>query len=558
MDNLFLMMPLYIYILITLIIMFRCVKAAGVIYMNSFTLYRRYVKYSLLIFPFPGCILKKPGEKEMLFESRAYYFNNTGNNMNDGSHANPWKTIDKLNSMQLKPGDTVYFEAGQTFDGSILIDSVDSGSGDKYIVITSYGNGKAVINGGDSTALTAYKAKFMQVSNLRFLGSGRKTGNTGDGVIINSCNHIIIDSIDVTGFQKSGLLVNTCDEVDVKRVYAAENGFAGIYITGEYGKRNCSNIRVSYCTAQNNPGDPSNFTNHSGNGILAGSCKNVVIEYSSATNNGWDMPRKGNGPVGIWCYEADSVIIQYCISYKNKTSPGAADGGGFDLDGGVTNSVIQYCFSYENEGSGFGIFQYAGAGKWYNNIIRYCISENDGTVSPARAGVFIWNSSRDTNQFRDCFFYNNTVYNSKGAAISYEAESENAGFHFYNNIFIARDSLVTGKETNSTYLGNCWYSLKRRFHINGSRDFAKWANLNNKEILNGRIAGFNINPGFPNPGNANIILPADLSSFNNYQLPQNSVLRTGGLNLRQLYGIDPGGKAFNQNRAPENGIGAVF
>jgi hypothetical protein len=79
------------------------------------------------------------------------------------------------------------------------------------------------------------------------------------------------------------------------------------------------------------------------------------------------MPRIDNGPVGIWACEADSVIIQHCISYRNKTARGAVDGGTFDIDGGVTNSITQYCLSYENWGSGYGIYQYWSAGKWDNN-----------------------------------------------------------------------------------------------------------------------------------------------------------------------------------------------
>ena len=67
----------------------------------------------------------------------------------------------------------------------------------------------------------------------------------------------------------------------------------------------------------------------------------VLIEYCTATNNGWDMPRTGNGPVGIWAYESDSVLIQRCIAYRNKTQKGAADGGGYNFDGGMTNSIIR-------------------------------------------------------------------------------------------------------------------------------------------------------------------------------------------------------------------------
>jgi hypothetical protein len=505
-----------------------------------------------------GCSHNAGNGGKVTGAGRAYYFNNTGNDGAEGTITAPWKTIDKLNTVQLHAGDTVYFEGGQSFAGSILIDSADAGNKLNSIIITSSGTGKATINGENITALTLYQTKFITIRNLVFKGAGRKTGNTKDGVIINKCSNIVVDSIDVMGFQKSGLLINSSSLIEIKKVYATENGANGILAMGEYGKRDCSDIHISYCTAENNPGDPTNFTNHSGNGILTGYCKNVLIEYCTATNNGWDMPRKGNGPVGIWCFEADSVTIQHCISYKNKTAPGAADGGGFDLDGGVTNSVIQYCLSYENEGSGYGIFQYNGAGNWYNNTIRYCVSENDGAVSAAHAGVFIWNSSRDTNQFRNCFFYNNVVYNEKGAAISYEPESENAGFCFYNNIFVAKDSLILGRETNSTYLGNNWYSLADGFNANGVTNFSAWTATNNKEIYKSSTVGHNINPSFAKPGKATVTSPAQLLQFQNYRLPENSVLKNGGLNLKQLFGIETGGKSFNQTDAPINGIGAFF
>ncbi|MFT3935850.1 MAG: right-handed parallel beta-helix repeat-containing protein [Chitinophagaceae bacterium] len=490
--------------------------------------------------------------------SKSYFISISGDDANDGNKTHPWKTINRLNNVQLLPGDTVYFEAGQTFSGSLMIDAQDAGKDQQPVVITSYGNGKAIIDGGSNTALTVYNTSYIQIKQISFAGAGRKTGNTKDGVIINNCNHISIDSIDVKGFQKSGLLINTSANVNVRNVYATENGFSGIYAIGEWNKRNCSNINILYCKTDNNPGDPTNLTNHSGNGILAGYCKNVLIDHCSATNNGWDMPRKGNGPVGIWCFEADSVTIQYCIAYKNKTAPGAADGGGFDLDGGVTNSVIQYCLSYENEGSGYGLFQYAGAATWNNNTVRYCISENDGSVSPAHAGVFIWNSSGDTAQLANCYFYNNTIYNAKGAAISYEAVSANKGFRFYNNIFVGRDSLVLGKESNSIYLGNNWYSINGGFFAEGFTNLQSWANAKSKESLNGKLVGLNINPMFANEGNAGITNASQISSFNNYALPTNSALQNGGLNLQQLFGVNNGGKSFNGNAAPMQGVGACF
>jgi len=490
-------------------------------------------------------------------QGTVYYFNTNGNDQNDGSRSRPFKTIAKLNQLKLGAGDTVLFESGQSFVGSIQLDSIDQGDRGRPIVITSTGTAKAVIYGGQAGAMTVSDANYITIHQLALQGEGRKTGNTKDGLAIEKSSNIIVDSVEINGFQKAGLLIYSSSDIEVKRVYAFDNGFAGIHVAGD-AKGDCHDIHISYSKTEDNPGDPTNLTNHSGNGILAGNCKNVLIEYCTATNNGWDMPRKGNGPVGIWCYEADSIVIQHCISYRNKTSAGAADGGGFDLDGGVTHSVIQYCLSYENEGSGFGIFQYAGASNWFDNTIRYCISENDGNVSPAQAGVFIWNGSEDTNQFKNCFFYNNVVYNNKGAAISYEAQSKNAGFRFYNNIFVGGDSLMIGKVTGSQYIGNDWYSLKSGFRLHGLNNFKNWTDKTNHEKWNGTLQGFNIDPNFKNPGETGIVDPAQLDSFFNYNLPVNSILRKKGLDLYGLMGIDNGAKTFNQTPAPKKGIGACF
>jgi hypothetical protein len=310
-------------------------------------------------------------------------------------------------------------------------------------------------------------------------------------------------------------------------IVAEENGFSGIFVGGD-DKNNSRNIIIRNSKANNNPGDPTNLTNHSGNGILVGNSSNVLIEYCTATNNGWDMPRIGNGPVGIWAYQADSVIIQNCISYKNKTSVGGEDGGGFDFDGGITNSVIQQCLSYDNQGAGFGIFQYKGASDWHDNIIRNNISENDGNVSRAGASAFIWNGSKDKNQFKNLQFYNNILYNANGAVITYDdKESEHTGFRFYNNIFVGKDELVRGKDLvgNDVFLNNDWWSLTTGFNINGIRDFKTWALHDGKELENGKIVGYNEDPQISNAGNTTLTSPVELKAFFNSYVIKNVKLR---------------------------------
>ena len=215
--------------------------------------------------------------------------------------------------------------------------------------------------------------------------------------------------------------IDFSSEISVENIFSHDNGSAGISVGGtSLSKKANQHIRIAHSRSENNPGDPTNLKNHSGNGIVVGSCTNVLIEYCTATNNGWGMPRKGNGPVGIWAFEADSVIIEHCLSYRNKTSEGGEDGGGFDFDGGVTHSVIQYCLSYENQGAGYCMFQYKYASPWHDNIYRFNISVNDGLVSPARAGIYIWNSTLDSNQFYNSLFYNNTIWNTKKSCIHFD------------------------------------------------------------------------------------------------------------------------------------------
>ncbi|HEV2352962.1 MAG TPA: right-handed parallel beta-helix repeat-containing protein, partial [Puia sp.] len=350
-------------------------------------------------------VVKKNGPRE-------YFVSQDGGDGQDGSRAHPWRSVTAVSRTALGPGDSVFLHGGQIFSGTLKIGNGGGRGGTvaNPVWIGSYGGGEATIDGADSSALVVYQAHSIIVHGLRLVGSGRKTGNIKDGLAIIDSHDIRVTDVDITGFQKSGLFIYASTAVVAERVYAHENGAAGIAVEGPYDRKTGSrDLKILYCRADDNPGDPTNLTNHSGNGIVCGHCTNLLIDHCSATNNGWDMPRIGNGPVGIWCYEADSVTIEHCLAYRNKTSAGAADGGGFDFDGGVTHSVIQYCLSYGNQGSGYCIFQYWGASPWHDNVIRWNISEDDGLVSDSRAGMYVWNSSNDPNQFYNCKVYNNTV-----------------------------------------------------------------------------------------------------------------------------------------------------
>ncbi|MFW6218651.1 MAG: right-handed parallel beta-helix repeat-containing protein [Bacteroidota bacterium] len=76
-----------------------------------------------------------------------YYLSENGTDQNDGkSPEKAWKSLIQLNTVNLKPGDTVFFHAAHHFTGSLRI--FRSGKENKPIVYTSYGGAeKPIISG---------------------------------------------------------------------------------------------------------------------------------------------------------------------------------------------------------------------------------------------------------------------------------------------------------------------------------------------------------------------------------------------------------------------------
>ena len=448
-------------------------------------------------------------------------------------------------------------EGDSSFAGPLILNSDENGTQENPVLITSYGNGSAQIN-GDLKEAILIKSSFFILKNINAKGAGRKEGNTTNGITIISANAAIIENVITEGFQKSGIELNNCRNSQVMKVSAKNNGFCGIYVSGS--QSISKNIVIKDCSAENNAGDPTNLDNHSGNGIFVAGSDSVLIDHCTATNNGWDMPRIGNGPVGIWAYATDHLIIQYCISYGNKTREGASDGGGFDFDGGMTNSIIQYCLSYDNQGSGYGLFEFQGADKWKNNVIRYCISINDGQKTSGAAGFLIWNASEDSTDLSGCQVCNNLVYNNLVSAVRFDKQSRNSKFLFANNIFIGNGDIISGPSSGEIFLGNVWWNTAAGLiKFRGYNNLADWANATGQEKFNGEITGLQADPLLNGPFLTDLKNPYKLRSLDGYKLQNNSPVTGRGINLKALFNIiapsdDFFGNSIQKGVASEPGI----
>ncbi len=490
-----------------------------------------------------GLLLRALGPTDA--HARDYYVSPTGNDSNPGTRAEPWRSIAKVNSTNFEPGDCIRFESGASFTGTIELGQDDSGTSEKKIVVTSYGDGRAFINGTNSSGLRAEGCDHLIVKDLNLIGSGRKSGNTKDGIWILNSQGLQIEHVEASGFRGSGVQADGVCEARITNVYAHENGAAGI--TVGYGNRS-KNVQIRHCVARNNPGDPSNLTNHSGNGIVVGNTEDTVIEYCEAANNGWDMPRKGNGPVGIWAWNSNRVIIQFCISHDNK-SPGD-DGGGFDLDGGVTNSILQYNLSYNNDGPGYFLCQYPGAPDFRDNIVRYNISQNDGVKNNRRSGIDVF--SAGPNALR-CQVYNNTIYNKNGAAVGFGGRYM-PDVVFRNNIFVCSGDVISGETQRGRFEGNVYWSADgRELAFDGYKTLGQWSAATGQERAGDEILGRCVDPLLVGPGTVTLTDPAALAGVFAYRLGADSPCIGAGISLKDNGGRDFWGSALPQSGRPSIG-----
>ncbi len=374
----------------------------------------------------------------------------------DDSHTgtdpqSPWRSLARVSDEWFGPGDRILLASGQTFKGPVMLCDACRGEQGARIELSTTGEEPATIDAGRGTGIILDGAAFATVENLRIVGAGYKEGNNGVGVEVRTTQHAVIRNLEVTGFRISGIRTGGGIGTRLENIYAHDNGGAGIsVIGGRPGMPRSRDVYIGFCRAERNPGDPHNSSTRSGNGILIGGVDGALVEGCVAAANGGDASTDGHGSAGIWTWNSERIVIQNCISYRNMSSGGS--GGGFNVDGGVRDSVIQYCLSYENDGCGFLLGQLPGVRPWQNNIIRFNVSVDDGRRIH-QAGIALWAGAPG---FRDGKIYNNTVFNRKNG-VNFINEVEE--FTFQNNIFYTDEPPICGDAFRVKFQGNYY---KRR------------------------------------------------------------------------------------------------
>ena len=503
------------------------------------------------------------------FSSQAttYYVNPSGNDYDSGTSVeNAWKSVLAINSRKFLPGDIILFEGGRTFSGGLYFDATDRGTPQEPITISSYGNGKATISSGGKYGMYVYNTAGFKVSNLVFKGSGRTT-NKMAGVFFfmdlgnTRLNYINLDKLEVYGYRGAGIVIGSdnhasgFDNVKITNSSAHDNGVAGInsYAQATLGHRN---FYISNNKVYNNPGIPEERRIHTGSGIMLSGIDGATVEYCEAYNNGWLNGHDGGGPVGIWGYNCNNLVIQHNESHHNRTGT-TKDGGGFDLDGGCTNSVMQYNYSHDNDGAGYLLAQYNGAPEMKNLVIRYNISENDGRKN-SNGSILLWATS-SSGGIQDVDIYNNTIYLSpanNGSPTGVFVSTGNfSDTRIRNNIIQTSGGLQAVRvlaNTGVRFEGNAYWASGDAFKIYWTgatyTSLEQWRSALKQEMLNGKPVGVFADPEFNNPGKGGTIGdPEQLQTISAYKLKPGSELIGQGLNLKATFGLNTGNLDFWKN-----------
>ncbi len=473
---------------------------------------------------------------------------------------------DALNNIDFAPGDRILLAGGNIFWGTLYLGPEDSGTDDQGnliapIVVTSTGEARATILAGDDPGVYVYNAGGVEISRLNLLGSGvaddGSTTSTSSGLTCYTdspgnikYHHIRIDEIEVSGFGHRGVIVggyngnSGYDDVKITRVDAHHNLNCGIQTFGFTGSTTAlTNVTVSNCSASYQPGDPASTIN-TGSGIALSGVTGGLIEHCVAHHNGANN-QPTEGPVGIWAYTASGVVIQNNESHHNTTSNG--DGGGFDLDIGVTHSVLQYNYSHDNAGAGYLTYGKPGSNGNSGNVIRYNVSENDGRDpgSAAASGICVCGNVDDLNVTGNTVSISALPGNTTIPAIKVMETSTNDPdqITISNNIFVTTGGtrlVYQDSDADVVFAGNDYWSSGGSFVIrdNGSTysSLSSWRSAKDQEKLSGKSTGSTLDPRFNTAGAGDDSL-AHLAAF---RLRADSPLINKGLNLKSKFGIDAG------------------
>ena len=438
-------------------------------------------------------------------QNQYYLSSSTGNDNNNGSQTQPWKTLSKISNTTLGPGDTVYFKKGDTFRGHYVVNG--SGTEGNPITFKSYGSGnQPVISGSDHDngggdyreAILVENEDNMIFEDLE-IQNHRTTSRSDVGDLVSFGIQVISSSAgtknnftfrDMTfknvyglswvdpgdqdafnAFEVSGLTFKSSwagiiNDVVVEDSYFTDLQRIGIHIKNTSGKT--SDKRNTNIVVRRN-----DFFQIGGTCVLPIRTENCLIENNIFNQPGAKTNDKmiGRGSA-VWNWYSINTIVQYNQAINAK---GILDSHGIHVDHSNIDTFIQYNLMQDCEG---GFVEILGGNQ--RAVYRFNISINDGwRVNPnwANSDHTIWLNDKIGGQSghpsTDSYIYNNTIVINKSGNDAFDTAIDINGQNtrIFNNIFYTVNGSGIGNQqgnyndpnlmmTNNLFFGNIRNNFK--------------------------------------------------------------------------------------------------
>jgi hypothetical protein len=498
---------------------------------------------------------------------KAYYVSPTGNDGGPGTRTAPWQTLGRVSTANLGPGDQVYLKGGSTFTGTLQLTAEDSGTAAKPVIIRSYGFGRATISSGAQKGVSVYNASGVVVQDLKVVGSGASTGGDVGVLFYNDLAgdvllpYVRVINTDVSGFHDFGIAIGSFNgrsgfsDVRVERVWSHDNGDSGL-VTYAAAVNVHKNVYVGSSRFYNNQGQPDS-TKNSGSGLVLGGVDGATVEQNLAYKNG-GLNNTIQGGNAVWAYDSTNVTFQRNEAYGNRTGH-LADGGGFDFDQNVSNSMMQFNYSHDNQGNGFMLAHGDNTTTHTGNVIRYNVSQNDGRKNGTGA-------IRVFGRIQNAEIYQNTIALASAStapiAVRVDGRQPSARVHIRNNIFRTKagtpllqvSASAASSAVDLRFQGNDWYTSGGTFKFTwGTATYSSltaWRTATGSERVNSVAVGTSADPLFVGGDAPTFANTARLNELRDYYgLSAGSTIIDKGLNLAG-FGITPSPVDFTGNPTP--------
>ena len=439
-------------------------------------------------------------------QNQYYLSSSTGNDNNNGSQTQPWKTLSKISATTLGPGDTVYFKKGDTFRGHFVVDG--SGTEQSPITFTSYGSGnQPIINGSDhDDGGGDYREAILVTNHDNMVFDGleiqnhRTISRSGVGDLVSFGIRVEVSDSNVNlnnfsfrnmtfknvyalywvdpsnqnafnDFEVSGLTFisswgGIINNVIVEDSYFTDLQRIGVHIKNTVGKT--STKRNTNFVFRNNE-----FVQIGGTCVLPVRTENCLIENNIFNQPGAKTNDKmiGRGSA-VWNWYSINTIVQYNQAINAK---GILDSHGIHVDHSNVDTFIQYNYMQDCEG---GFVEILGGNQ--RAVYRFNISVNDGwRVNPnwVNSDHTIWLNDKiggeSGHPSYDSYIYNNTVIINKSGNDAFDTAIDINGQNtrIFNNIFYAVNGSGIGNQqgnyndpnlmmTNNLFFGNIRNNFK--------------------------------------------------------------------------------------------------